>query len=79
MGGLYDAATLRALSSAVLVVVSVVCAAMVVVIVFVIWVVLVRCSSRCCGCGVARLRAPARVWLLQAPARVADHVAMRLF
>ena len=56
MGGLYDAATLRALSYAVLVVVSVVCVVMVVVIVFLFWVVLARCSFRCCGYGVGRLR-----------------------
>ena len=46
MGGLYDTATLRALSSAVL---PVLCAGvvMVVVIVLVLCVVLVRCSPRC--------------------------------
>ena len=56
MGGLYDTATLRALPSAVLIVVSVVCVVMVGVIVFVFWVVLVRCSTHCCGYGVGRLR-----------------------
>ena len=55
IGGLYDTATLRALSSAVLLVVFVVCVVMVVVIVLVLCVVLASCSTCCCGCGVGRL------------------------
>ena len=55
MGGLYDAATLRALSSAVLLVVFDVCVVMAVVMVLVFCVVLASCSTCCCGCGVGRL------------------------
>jgi hypothetical protein len=55
MGGLYDTATLRALSSAVLLVL---CAGVVMVGVGVIvrCVGIARYSSCCCGCGLCRLR-----------------------